>query len=477
MRKSFLWVSLTIFLLLMVGVCAEMVLTPVANQITPRDKAYFNLKITNNNELEQKYQIFSLESQWNVEPFPLKDKVVILKPGESYNVQMVASLLKVLQPGIYYVSVSVEGDRGETFENKMKIYLGSAQPPTYAPLIKPTITVPEKINPPEPVSIKLSLENKNALNLSNLIIRVENEEVPEFNKIVAVALEPLGRKEVEITLTPNKYQQPKTYTLKFNFERYGEAFKTVAQQTEVMTMIPGFTVLEVESDPIFLKYFRRFAVKNEGNVQNTQEVKYPTTFFEGLLTQGDPEIKKEEGQRYLTWSSTLNPGGSTFVYSVTNYRILFYLGLVLVAILVFYLYVRTPLTVKKTAVSSKKDAEGALSEVKVMIEVKNHSKYPVKDVQVLDVIPAYATLHKTAEKEGGMESTHPHKISHVREGTKLSWVLNDLEAKEHRVMVYRLRAKLNILGGLSLPRAAAEFARHKGRKGKAYSGVFHLGEK
>ena len=477
MRKSFLYASLTIFLLLIVGVCAEIVLTPVANQITPRDKAYFNLKITNNNELEQKYQIFSLESQWNVEPFPLKDKVVVLKPGESYTVQMVASLLKVLQPGIYYVSVSVDGDRGETFGNKMKIYLGSEQPATYAPSIKSTITLSEKINPQEPVSIKLSLENKNALNLSNLIIRVQNEEVPEFNKIVAVALEPLGKKEAEITLIPNKYQQPKTYTLTFTFERYGEAFKTVEQQTEVMTMIPGFTVMEVESDPIFLKYFRRFTVKNEGNVQNTQEVKYAVTFFEGLLTQGDPQVKKEDGQRYLAWSSTLGPGESTFVYSVTNYRILFYLGLFLVAILAFYLYVRTPLTVKKIAVSSKKDAEGALSEVKVVIEVRNNSNHPVKEVSVLDLIPAYATLHKTAEKEEGVESTHPHKISHVREGTKLNWVLNDLEAKEHRVMVYRLKAKLNILGGLSLPRAAAEFARYKGRKGKAYSGVFHLGEK
>jgi len=479
--RKFSWLACLAILLLLVAsawATSDFSLVPVADHITPKEKAYFNLNITNHFDKEQRYQIFSLElSQWNVEPFPLKDKVVVLGPEESYTVQIAATPLKEFNPGIYYISVSADGDLGDVYEGKMKVYLAPAEAVMYSPSVKPVITLPEKINPQEPISIKLSLENRNALNLSNLRIRLESE-MDEFNKIVPVDLEPLQKKEFEITIVPNKYQQPKEYIVKFVFERYGQDFKTVELPIEVITMLPGFSVVEVYEEPVFFKVFRRFTIKNEGNVLNTQEVKHPTTFLEGLLTQGEAKVKKEMGQRYLAWSLSLGAGESTFVYSVTNYRILFYLIIILVAFLVFYWYVRSPINIKKTAVSLKKDSEGALSEVKVVLEVKNTSSKPLKEVTVHDLIPAYATLLKTGEREEGeVESAHPHKVSHLKEGIKLSWPLMDLDAKEQRVMVYRLKAKLNILGGISLPRATVEFNRHKGRRGKAYSGVFKLGEK
>lgn len=480
-RKLLVLLGCLIFLLSLVGStwASGFELNPISDHIGPKEKAYFSMNITNTLDREQTYQIFSLElSQWNVEPFPLKDKVIVLQPGESYSVQIAATPLKDFNPGIYYISISADGDKGSHFEGKMKVYLAPAEAVMYSPSVKPTITAPEKINPQEPVSIKLLLENRNALNLSNLRIRLESE-MAEFNKLVPVDLEPLQKKEVEITVIPNKYQQPKSYVVKFVFERYGEDFKTVELPIEVMTMIPGFSVVEVYEEPVFLKNFRRFTIKNEGNVLNTQEVKYPVSFLDGLLTQGEAQVKKEIDQRYLAWSVSLGGGESTFVYSVTNYRILLYIFIILVAFLVFYLYVRSPVSIKKTAVSLKKDSEGALSEVKVMLEVKNTSSHPLKEVVVYDLIPGYATLLKTGEKdkEGEVESAHPHKVSHIKEGIKLSWPLMDLDAKEQRIMVYRLKAKLNILGGVSLPRATAEFHRKSGRRGKAYSGVFKLGGK
>ncbi len=457
---------------------AEVVITPVSDHIAPKEKAYFDLKITNNLDNTQTYYLFSLELlQWNVEPLQLKDKVVTLFPGESYTAQIVVSAVKNFNPGIYYIGISVDGDQGEKFEGKMKVYLSPVSPALYAPAVTPIFTIPEKINPQESLSVKLSLENRNSLNLSNMRIRVECDEAPEFNKVFAVGLNPLEKKEVDLALTPYRHQQPKDYILKFIFEYYGNDFKTVEKQVEVMTVVPTFTVIEVQEEPVFFKYFRRFTVFNDGNVQNSQDVKYPTNLLEGILTLGEAKMIKEGGQRYLSWPVTLGPGESTLVYSVTDYRILFYLIVILVGFLVFYLYVRSPVVVKKTAMAVKKDSEGALSEIKVVIEVKNTSKNHLREAVVHDLIPAYATLLKMGDKEGGVESAHPHKVAHVREGTRLSWVLNDLEGQEQRVMVYHLKAKLNILGGVSLPRSTVEFTRNKGRKGKAYSGVFHLGEK
>jgi hypothetical protein len=456
---------------------ATVEITPVSDHIATKEKAYFDLKITNSQDQTQTYQLFSLELlQWMVEPLQLKDKVVTLAPKESYTVQVSALPLKDFYPGIYYVSLTVSGDQGEQYEGKLKVYYGPAQPASYAPAVTPVFTITEKVNPQEPLSVKLSLENRNSLNLSNMRVRVECEDAPEFNKVFAVALEPLEKKNVELTLTPYRHQQPQLYTLKFIFESYGVDFKTVEQEVEVLTMIPSFTVIEVQEESVFFKIFRRFTVFNDGNVQNTQNVKYPTNLLEGILTLGDAEMVKANGQRYLSWPATLGPGESTFVYSVTDYRLLFYLIVILLGFLVFYFWARTPVVVKKTATALKKDSEGALSEIKVMIEVKNTAKYPLKEVVVQDLIPAYAALLRAGEKEGNLESAHPHKVSHVKEGTRLSWIINDLESQEPRVMVYHLKAKLNILGGVNLPRAIVEFTRKKGRKGKAYSGIFKLGE-
>ncbi|MBI4983512.1 hypothetical protein HZC32_02610 [Candidatus Woesearchaeota archaeon] len=448
---------------------------PIDNQITTKEKAFFELNLTNNAAKEQKYTIYSLElGQWNVEPYPLQDKVVTIASGKSYSTKIAVNPLKEFSPGIYFISLTVEGDLGDRYEQKLKIYLSPAEQVVYSPSIKLQVDMPNKIDPQEVVSIKLWLENRNPLNLSNLKVKLVSSEMPEFNKAVVIDLPPLDKKEIEFAVTPNLYQQPKEYVLKFVFERYGEDFKTVEHPVEIVTLLPSFSVLEVHEESSYLKIFRKFTLKNEGNVLNTQKVRVPATFLEGLLTQGEAKAEIEAWQCYITWEVTLGPGNTTLVYSVTNYRMLVYLGIILILIIGFYLYVRSPISVKKTAVVTKRDDRGALSEVKVMVEVKNHSKLPVKDVTIIDLIPVYASLEHIAKESE--EAIRPHRTSHVKEGTKVHWSLADLDPGEQRLMTYKVRAKLNILGRLSLPRATAEFTRRNGRMGKAYSGVFRLGD-
>ena len=62
-------------------------------------------------------------------------------------------------------------------------------------------------------------------------------------------------------------------------------------------------------------------------------------------------------------------------------------------------------------------------------------------------------------------------------GTKVTWSLAELDSHEQRLISYKIKAKLNILGTFSLPRATVEFKRKKGsRLSKAYSNVFRLEE-
>ena len=95
---------------------------------------------------------------------------------------------------------------------------------------------------------------------------------------------------------------------------------------------------------------------------------------------------------------------------------------------------------------------------------------PLRDVEVVDVVPAIVNVEKSLE----LGTLKPHEIKHTQHGTRVMWSIPELEGHEHRLITYKVKAKLNILGMVSLPRATVRYIRKGGRKGKAYSNVFRL---
>ncbi|MFH1276588.1 MAG: hypothetical protein ABIH82_05750 [Candidatus Woesearchaeota archaeon] len=466
--KLLLLVILFLFSAVLVVADSSIVVTPTKNQISVAEQAEFSLKITNNEAFTQRYSLYSLQSGqgWGVDPSPLKDKIIQINPGQSYTTKIMVNPLDDFLPGIYYVHMTIESDHGERYNEAMKIYVGNEKPMGYLPSFIVEVDMDEKINPQEPVSIKLFLENRNPLDLSNLKVKMQSEMVG-FDKEVSIDLPPLQKKTVEFTVTPNPYQQPKDYLLFFVFEKEGQTVKVMEQRVEVVTMLPDFT-LDSVSQSKYLKKIVKINVKNEGNVLNTQEVKVPISFIGSLLTRAD--TKRMGGETYAVWELTLQPSESVEVEMAINYRVLLFLLIFIVLILVFYFAVKSPVLINKKAVTTKSDDEGALSEIKVTLEVKNKSKKPLKDIQVIDLIPGIANLEKSLE----LGTLKPHQIKHTQKGTKVIWSLAEIEGQEHRLITYKVKAKLNILGTLSLPRAIVEFK--KGKKArKAYSNVYKLG--
>ncbi|MEK6734048.1 MAG: hypothetical protein AABY27_02970, partial [Pseudomonadota bacterium] len=284
-----------------------------------------------------------------------------------------------------------------------------------------------------------------------------------------VSIPPFESKTMEFTLTPNKYQEPKEHMLFFIFEYKGEQVKIVEQRFEFITLMPAFSV-DQKLEKIFLKYFYSLDVKNEGNVKNTQEVKLPISIWQTLFLSRDVKIKSYDDQRYMTWEVSLAPGESTQINYVYNYRIVVYLLVILILFAAFYYVVQNPIKVTKKALTAKTDEKGALSEVKITLDINNHSNRPIREIKITDVVPSIVSIEKSSE----MGTVKPQEIVHSSKGTKLVWSIAELEAKEHRVITYGVKAKLNILGTFSLPRATIEFSTEKGKKGKGYSNPFTL---
>src|SRR3989344_2986651 len=219
----------------------------------------------------------------------------------------------------------------------------------------------DKIVPHNPVSIKLFLENKNPLNLAGLTVRLQSE-MAEFNKELTIDLPPLQKKTVEFSVEPSEVQQPKEYTLVFVLEKDGQVVKGLNKKVEVIPIISDFAV-SVQQRTVFLKHFFELNFTNKGNVLNTQEVKYPTSFWSSLFTRGDGKTKVENKQRYLVWELTLAPGESVDVRFIVNYRLILYLLVLLLGFAGFYWFVRSPVVLMKKAVTTRGGDEGTLSEI------------------------------------------------------------------------------------------------------------------
>jgi len=472
--KFFLLQVLLLFLFsALVFAESSIVSEPIKNEISTIEQASFRLTITNNAANTQRYSIYSLQSGqgWNVDPSPLKDKIIELGPGKSYTTTIIAKPLEDFSPGIYYVHVTIQSDLGESYTEALKMYLKPKEPVDYIPAIKASVDMNDKINPQEAQSVKLFLENRNPLNLLGLKIKIQTD-IPEFEQEVSVDLPPLEKKTVEFSIIPNPYQQPKDYTLFFVFERNGETVKIIEQRIEVLSLILPFEVTTSE-ETVYLKSFKTVVARNSGNVRNTQIVKTPISLWQMLLIQSDGKTLIEESKRYLAWEVTLGPNESVALPVTANYRIPAYVLLVLLIFAGFYFYVQSPVSVQKTAITARSGEDGTLSEVKITLELKNHSKKPVKDVVVTDLVPSIANIDKGLE----LGTLKPQEMKQTKSGTKVVWSLAELDGHEQRLITYKIKAKLNILGTFSLPRATIEFKRKKGsRLSKAYSNIFRIGE-
>ena len=472
MRWNFL-VVITILLFIssvMVVADSTIVITPIKNQVSVKEFATFDLTITNKENQKQRYSIYSLQGQgWTIDPYPLRDKIIELEARRSYTTTLRVTTQESLIPGIYYVPVSIESDMGELYTELLKIYLSPEKPLTYIPSIKATLDMDEKLDPTDPVSIKLFLENKNPLDLKDLKIRIQSD-IPEFRKEVTINLPPLEKKTVEFGITPNPFQQPKDYTLFFVFEFEDQTVKVIEKKIEIVPLLPSFD-LEAEGETILLKTVSQLKVTNNGNVLNTQKVRYPVSFWQSLFTRSEAELSKEGKQRYLVWEASLKPSESVIFPFVTNYRLPVYIIIVILILAAFYLYVQSSVLLTKTAQITKSDSEGALSEIKVKIELYNKSRKMLKNVSVVDLVPVIANIEKSLE----LGTLKPQEIRHTKKGTKVIWSLAELDSQEHRIITYKIRAKLNILGTFSLPRAIANYSTMRGKKKKAYSNIIRLG--
>ncbi|HLF54440.1 MAG TPA: hypothetical protein VI612_01850, partial [Candidatus Nanoarchaeia archaeon] len=122
--------------------------------------------------------------------------------------------------------------------------------------------------------------------------------------------------------------------------------------------------------------------------------------------------------------------------------------------LVVYFKFRSPIVVRKNATVLSTE-EGGISELKVVIEFVNRSNKTVRHLRIMDLVPRLADVIKEFKET----ILAPSKVvPHSNRGTLVRWDIDFVEPKEHRILTYKVRSQLSILGGLKLPVAAVRFS-------------------
>ncbi len=465
-------VFLVLLSLQLVAATSTVSITPLDNEITISEEASFRVTITNDEQTSLSYTLYGLEVVWSVTPDARR---FTLLPGQSRTSTVQVWPLGPFKPSAYSIKLYIDESRSaqaaphSRYEEVLPIILYPDEPQEYLPALGLSINIAEDINPQQQLPITLHLVNRNPLNLTNLKIRIQSD-MPEFVQEQTIHLSPREEKAAEFQITPHKFQAPREYSLFFILERMGQLIKIVEKKVEILPIKVPFSV-ERADNRVLLKTSTTLTVTNQGNVRDTQEVRISVSFWQALFTSGDARVERDAGQRSLVWEATLDPAASTTLNYTTNFRIPTYLLIIALVLGIFYLYARSPAELRKKAVATAAGEDGTLSEVKITVEAKNVSSQPLKDVTITDLIPSIANLEKGLD----LGTLKPTEVKHTTKGTKVIWSLSELDAHEHRLITYKIKAKLNILGTFSLPRGSMEYKTGRGRKRKAYSNIFRLG--
>ncbi len=315
--------------------------------------------------------------------------------------------------------------------------------------------------------------------------KVINNDVKSYEDLnlefqIVYAAQQIKRFEERLSLSAG---EQKTITKVMNITNYlrpGE-YVVIAKLKDVLgnllhEKLINFAIAEVPNKVQINKYsrFQIFSIKNyivlrnEGNVETTTEVRETIKVLAPFLFS--PSIKPEsfekvDGQYVALWKITLAPGEEkTIEYDIQLYP-QWMAAILLIAGVYFVLTNLTTVSIKKFHTFKGKVSKG--KEITIVLEVKNNSIRTVENVEVRDFVPG---LFNVIEKYEVL----PPKIRKAKDGYHISWKLGKMSPREERVLMYKIKPKVDIEGEFVLPTAQVIFKDWRDRKVIKVSNIVKL---
>ncbi|HYD02912.1 MAG TPA: hypothetical protein VEC16_01305 [Alphaproteobacteria bacterium] len=410
--------------------------------------AVYRFSITNTDKSEQRFQFYTISAFWDIDP-----SIVSVQAGATavFDMEITLNDDQLVGPQLVPVTIKILNDDYTTVEN-LYVYIKpqDAIPLSYVPNIAAKVSMKDQLDPREPVSVEISMTNRNPLNISDLRIVIESQL---FSKEVQTSLLPLESKTNQVLLSLNELQEPGIYIVTIKLITNNKTITQVQKEVKVL----GYSEISIEQTKIkgLFSYTERIKVHNDGNYEAVKQVRVEKNFLEKIFTTSSARSTKlrEDGVSYLKWDIPLRPQESYELTVKTNYTILAVIFILIVAGIIAYYIFRSPVLLYKRAKIVASTSDG-ITEIKVKLHLKNRSGNEIKAVKVIDRYPKIVSLVED-ESIGAMKPTK--MLSGDKVHSLLMWNLESLEPYEERLLTYTIRSKLDIVGSMHLKTAKVRF--------------------
>jgi len=383
--------------------------------------------------------------------------------GSSYTTKAFFRPDKEIGKGYKVIEMTIKSEStGEKLEFAVPVYMISldAAQKQYLPNVKVDVDFPEKIDPRDELNLKVTLRNLNIKNISSLEVYVESDSINEYQ---LTSLEPEQERVINFPIQLDPLHPPEKDILKVKAITEPYEFTASRQEFEIIDYTSVFDKQEELTTSLFKKT-KTIVYKNIGNVDKSQTVRVVAPIWKVFLFSVSPKdysVVKEEGIRYYSWDLKLNPDEEQQIIVVTNYRVIFYFFLLIIIGFISYNMFRSPVQITKLAKNIELH-KGVISEVKVMLNIKNISNKQLGNIKILDKIPNMANITQDFD----IGTVKPSKImKHESQGyTVVRWDLDELDPNEDRLITYRMKSRLSIFGNFDLPRAKVKYKTSAGKK-------------
>ncbi len=454
MEKRALFLFLASFfiavLLSSLASAAILVEKQVINDVVAKELKYpakFSLKITNTGNSTDNIELYtyvdailSPRGAMRINASEIKEFVMEVYPGER---------LRTEKNGSYTFVYHIKSDK-ETVDDRIVIRVFS---------VKSMLSV----NTPSFVTISdsqlnISVENKDKLDMENILVRVE---APFLKAEQKIALAKTSQRDVVFDLDRKKLENmlAGTYTLTVTLIVDGDTTLKFEREISVREK-RNIETIDREFGNIIFPILRITKI-NVGNTVEEVEIIVRKNAFAKAFTTFSPLPKMVDAKGFIytyRWYEALKPSKSVYVEVQTNY--LLPLGILLAALIIVIfitVFLSAPVVVRKKVIRVK--THGGEFALKAVILVK--ARRAVSDITIRDRLPALTELH---ERYGSIK---PEKVDKVRR--MLEWNISSMQAGEEHIFSYVMYSKVSIVGRFEIPRAFVVFKDSKGSVKNALS--------
>ncbi len=455
MKKS-VYIILVLCLLLAFSTQALTFETEIQNvkaSIDLEDTALYKLKIRNDLATIENFLVYTTSVEWSLNSIPASDRNPKVYPESFKLIELELKPTAYISPGAYSVPISVKNaDTGEIRIVAAPVVIYSKDTPQgkYLPGIRSVTQIASEVDPREDVSIKVDLFNQNPLNITQITISLRSNLI---NKEYQTSLNPLETKTINFNIELNPLVEPQEDILYTTIKVNQFTFEPEPSVYKIITYGDLKTIRDVKRG--FLKTTQDITIENQGNEFKKGTFRESRNIFSSIFTTTNPKGEKVifDEEKNFAWEVALDPGTSTKIIVTNNYQYLFIAIVLVILIIAGYFMFRPSIMIKKSAIVIGRK-HGGISDLSVRMAVVNRGKANVKDIVLTDKLPNLVDLYKDFE-EGTLRPSSI--LKHEKKGTIMKWQIRTLEPGEERIIHYKVKTRLSILGSLSLPVTVAKF--------------------